>query len=163
MKSPLAGTLVMMGLGYASLEIKSQLSKGAERAWDNLPWTDKLIRSFDQSGAIAFYTDMLYTSIATSMAMTGQNYLDGYVKPKFPEEQGFFNTVNQFAGAGPSVAQDYYDTFSGLLGGDPKYIDDAIKMIPGMKLFWVRALTNGMLGKLDDSFDDEMYIGYGRY
>lgn len=163
MKSPLAGTLVMMGLGYASLELKSQLSEGSRRAWDNLPWTDKLIRSFDQSGAIAFYTDMFYTSIATSMAMTGENYLDGYVKPKFPEEQGFFNTVNQFAGAGPSVAQDYYDTFSGLLNGDPKYIDDAIKMIPGMKLFFVRALTNGMLGKLDDSFDDEMYIGYGRY
>ena len=59
MRSPLFGAIWMMGLGYGVLEIKSQLSSGSRRTWENMPFTDKLIRSFDQSGLAALYTDML--------------------------------------------------------------------------------------------------------
>ena len=163
LKSPIAGTLIMMGLGYASLELKSWLTTGSTIAWDNVPMTDKLMRAFDQSGAIAFYSDMLYTSIATSMALSGENYLDGFIGAKFPEEQGFFNAVNQFAGAGPSIVQDYTETFTGLIRGEEGSVYDAIKHIPGMKLWFMRTIADKIHQSLEGVYDDEQFIGYGRY
>jgi hypothetical protein len=162
MRSPLFGAIWMMGLGYAVLEIKSNFSSGSKRAWDGMPFTDKLIRSFDQSGLAALYSDMFYTSISSSMAMTGENYLDGYVKPKFPEEQGFFNSVNQFAGAGPSVSQDYYNAFNGLINGEKGSVEQAAKMIPGMRLWFMRYLVNSMQNAFDYESKDTI-SGYGRY
>tara|TARA_Y100000004_G_C8954412_1_gene430122 strand:- start:342 stop:3632 length:3291 start_codon:yes stop_codon:yes gene_type:complete len=162
MRSPLFGAIWMMGLGYAVLEIKSNFSSGSKRAWDGMPFTDKLIRSFDQSGLAALYSDMFYTSISSSMAMTGENYLDGYVKPKFPEKQGFFNSVNQFAGAGPSVSQDYYNAFNGLINGEKGSVEQAAKMIPGMRLWFMRYLVNSMQNAFDYESKDTI-SGYGRY
>lgn len=162
MRSPLFGAIWMMGLGYGVLEIKSNLTSGSKRVWDNMSFTDKLIRSFDQSGLAALYSDMFYTSISSSMAMTGENYLDGYVKPKFPEEQGFFNSVNQFAGAGPSVSQDYYNAFNGLINGEKGAVEQTAKMIPGMRLWFMRYIINSFQGAFDYESKDTI-SGYGRY
>ncbi len=163
MRSPLFGAIWMMGLGYGVLEVKSQLSSGSRRVWENTPFTDKLIRSFDQSGLAALYTDMFYTSISSSMAMTGRNYLDGYVRPKFPEEQGIWNSMNQFAGAGPSVMQDYYNAAAGLVEGQEGSIEDAINMIPGMRLFFIRYLVNTAKHAFEFPESKDGFSGYGRY
>ena len=142
MKSPIFGTMWMVGLAYLSLELKSQ---GSERAWDSLSYTDQFIRAFDYSGAAAIYTDFFYQSIATSMALTGENYLEGFVKEKFPEEQGIGNALTGVGGAGPSILKDYYDGFVEMTTGDPGF--EPLKPI-----------------HLDDAIDEDGgFVGFGRY
>ena len=49
MKSPIFGTMWMVGLGYLGLELKSQTSIGSERAWDQLPFSDKMLRNSSEN------------------------------------------------------------------------------------------------------------------
>ena len=165
MKSPLFGTLWMMGMAYMALEMKSQLTKGGERAWDNTPMSDKMIRAFDYSGAAGLYTDMFYTSMHTSMALTGDNYMEGLVRPKFPEEQDYMGAVTGLAGAGPSIAYDYYSAMNEMVTGDlGEGTKDLIRKLPYTKLWFLSQLTNEFSGALGNAIDDEGQIsGFGRY
>lgn len=164
MKSPLFGTLFMMGFAYTALELKSQLTVGGERAWDNTAFSDKMLRSFDYSGAAALYSDMFYTSIATSMAMTGENYMEGYVSAKFPEEQNYMSAVTGLTGAGPSIIQDYasagHEMITGDLGEGAK---DLIRKLPYTKLWFLSQLTNDFTNALSKGIDDGGIDGFRRY
>tara|TARA_R100000655_G_scaffold6587_4_gene18762 strand:+ start:336 stop:3578 length:3243 start_codon:yes stop_codon:yes gene_type:complete len=165
MKSPIFGTMWMVGLAYLSLELKSQTSKGSERAWDSLSYTDQFIRAFDYSGAAAIYTDFFYQSIATSMALTGENYLEGFVKEKFPEEQGIGNALTGVGGAGPSILKDYYDGFVEMTTGDfGQGAKETIRALPYMRLWFIHGLVNNMTSALDDAIDEDGgFVGFGRY
>lgn len=165
MKSPIFGTMWMVGLGYLGLELKSQTSIGSERAWDQLPFSDKMLRAFDYSGAAAIYTDFFYQSLAMSMALTGDNYLEGVVKPKFPEEQNLMNAFTAVGGAAPSIMQQYGEAFNEMLFGDfGEGAKDAIRTLPYMRLWFIHGLVNNMTSALDDAIDDDGgFAGYGRY
>ena len=165
MKSPIFGTMWMVGLAYLSLELKSQTSKGSERAWDSLSYTDQFIRAFDYSGAAAIYTDFFYQSIATSMALTGENYLEGLVKEKFPEEQGIVNALTGVGGAGPSILKDYADGFVEMTSGDfGQGAKETIRSLPYMRLWFIHGLVNNMTSALDDAIDEDGgFAGFSRY
>ena len=165
MKSPLFGTMWMIGLGYLGLELKSMTSTGSQRAWENLPMTDKLARAFDYSGVAAIYTDFFYQSMAMSMALTGQNYMEGIVRPKFPEEESYLNALTAVGGAGPSILQQYYEGMNELYEGNyGEGAKDLIRSLPYMRLWFIHGLVNDMTSALDSAIDDDGgFAGYGRY
>lgn len=105
-KNRAAGALTAIGLGYMAVSIKSNLSAGGSRQWDEMSYSDKFARSFDQSGLLALYSDLLYTSMNTSMALGRGNYMEGIIEPKFPQEESYIDAFTGVMGAGPSIAAD---------------------------------------------------------
>lgn len=145
-KNRMAGVLSAMGLGYLSIKIKSKLSDGAERQWEEMSQSDRFIRAFDQSGLLALYSDLMYTSINTSMALGKGNYLDGVVAPKFPQEEDYLDAFTGIAGAGPSIISDLtIDPARSFLNGEE---GDAVKQfwrsLPFMRLWFWKNEMNGM-------------------
>ena len=164
MKSPLFGTMWMMGMAYFALELKSRTTKGGERAWDDTAMSDKLIRAFDYSGAAGLYSDMFYTSMHTSMALTGKNYMEGIVSPKFPEEKSYVGAFTGLAGAGPSIAADYAAAMNEMLTGDlGEGTKDLVRKLPYTKLWFLSQLTNEFSSALGNSLDDDRIEGFRRY
>jgi len=100
------GALTAIGLGYMAVAIKSNLSEGGSRNWEEMAYSDKFARAFDQSGLMALYSDLLYTSMNTSMALGRGNYMEGILEPKFPQEEDYLDAFTGLAGAGPSIAAD---------------------------------------------------------
>ena len=79
--------------------------------WEEMGWRDRFVRSFDMSGVMALYSDILYTSLHTSLALGGPNITNGLISPKFPQEPNAIDALTGVAGAGPSWAAD---TISGM-------------------------------------------------
>ena len=108
--------------------------------------SDRFIRAFDQSGLLALYSDLMYTSINTSMALGKGNYLDGVVAPKFPQEEDYLDAFTGIAGAGPSIISDLtIDPARSFLNGEE---GDAVKQfwrsLPFMRLWFWKNEMNGM-------------------
>jgi len=87
-----------MGLAYLGMEIKYP-----DFVMDEMSLSDKIARSFDMSGMAALYSDAVYRSMETSMAMGGPDMSMGLLSPKFPQEKNYMDAVGSVLGAGPSV------------------------------------------------------------
>ena len=144
------GALTAIGLGYMAVAIKSNLSAGGARQWDEMEYTDKFARAFDQSGLLALYSDLLYTSMNTSMALGRGNYMEGFIEPKFPQEEDYLDAFTGLAGAGPSIAADLTikpieDFMNGNAGEGMKTF---VRSLPFMRVWlWkgdMNAITLGM-------------------
>lgn len=105
-KNRMLGITASMGLAYMSLAIRTP-----SFAWEEMGWRDRFARSFDMSGVMALYSDILYTSLHTSLALGGPNITNGLISPKFPQEPNAIDALTGLAGAGPSWAAD---TISGM-------------------------------------------------
>ena len=105
-KNRMLGITASMGLAYMSLAIRTP-----SFAWEEMGWRDRFVRSFDMSGVMALYSDILYTSLHTSLALGGPNITNGLISPKFPQEPNAIDALTGVAGAGPSWAAD---TISGM-------------------------------------------------
>ncbi len=105
-KNRMLGITASMGLAYMSLAIRTP-----DFAWEEMGWRDRFARSFDMSGVMALYSDILYTSLHTSLALGGPNITNGLISPKFPQEPNAIDALTGVAGAGPSWAAD---TISGI-------------------------------------------------
>lgn len=105
-KNRMLGVTASMGLAYMSLSIRTP-----DFAWEEMGWRDRFARSFDMSGVMALYSDILYTSLHTSLALGGPNITNGLISPKFPQEPNAIDALTGVAGAGPSWAAD---TISGI-------------------------------------------------
>jgi len=86
-----------MGLAYLGMEIKYP-----DYVMDNMSISDKIARSFDMSGMAALYSDAIYRSMETSMAMGGPDISMGLISPKFPQEKSYIDAATSVLGAGPS-------------------------------------------------------------
>jgi hypothetical protein len=139
------GVLAAMGLGYMTVKIKSK-----EWAWEEMSASDKFTRAFDQSGLLALYSDLMYTSIVTSMALGHGNYMEGLVKSKFNQEENMGDAITGVLGAGPSIAADLtINPFIDFVNGDyGEGMDSFLSNLPGMRLwFWkdeVNEMTRGI-------------------
>jgi hypothetical protein len=105
-KNRMLGITASMGLAYMSLAIRTP-----SFVWEEMGWRDRFVRSFDMSGVMALYSDILYTSLHTSLALGGPNITNGLISPKFPQEPNAIDALTGVAGAGPSWAAD---TISGM-------------------------------------------------
>lgn len=99
-KNRAIGVAAMMGLAYFSLKLKTP-----DYIWEDMSWRDKFARSFDSSGVAAIYSDIMYTSLHTALALGGPNITGGLISPKFPQQVSALDAVTGLAGAGPSWAQ----------------------------------------------------------
>jgi hypothetical protein len=99
-KNRAIGVAAMMGLAYFSLKLKTP-----DYIWEDMSWRDKFARSFDSSGVAAIYSDIMYTSLHTALALGGPNITGGFISPKFPQQVSALDAVTGLAGAGPSWAQ----------------------------------------------------------
>ena len=155
-KNIAAATVLSLGLGWLSLQIKSEFAtKAGERIWDNLSFTDQLARSFDASGLAALYSDLFYTSMNFSMALGGPDISNGLLQPKFPQKENVADAITAFGGAGPSIAVDYgrglLDFLDGNYGEGSKMI---LKNFPYMRLWFIKDRVNEIGNTLVD-IDDE--------
>ena len=155
-KNIAAATVLSLGLGWLSLQIKSEFAtKAGERIWDNLSLTDQLARSFDASGLAALYSDLFYTSMNFSMALGGPDISNGLLQPKFPQKENVADSITAFGGAGPSIAVDYgrglLDFLDGNYGEGSKMI---LKNFPFMRLWFIKDRVNEIGNTLVD-IDDE--------
>jgi len=143
-KNRAIGMATMMGLAYMVLQFKTP-----ENVWKNMSPQDKFARVFDQSGVMAIYSDIFYTSMHTSLALGGPNITGGFIGPKFREEGSLVGAASGLAGAGPSWAVDMaasmYDFGSGNYGAGAKTF---IRNLPFARMwFWkseVNQLTNAI-------------------
>ena len=116
MKNRWGGLATAIGAGYLSVMIKTP-----EWAWDKMEWEDRFARSFDQSGIMALYSDLFYTSMSTSIALGGPNISGGMLNPKFPPREGpmgMLDAATGVAGAGVSITTDYAEGVGQFLNGE---------------------------------------------
>lgn len=100
-KNRMIGVASMLGLAYMITGIRTP-----DYVWQDMSFQDKFARSFDMSGIAALYSDLLYTSIHTSLALGGPNITAGLISPKFPQKPSVLDAVTGIAGAGPSWTAD---------------------------------------------------------
>ena len=79
---------------------------------------DKFARAFDYSGIAPLYSDLIYTSIATSLALGGPNLTGGLLEAKYPQKPNTPDAIVAVLGAGPSIAVEYGRAFNDLIRGN---------------------------------------------
>ena len=100
-KNRTLGIATSLGLAYLSLKLRTP-----DFVWEEMSAQDRFARSFDMSGLMALYSDLMYTGMHTSLALGGPNITGGILSPKFPQEPSTLDAVTGLAGAGPSWATD---------------------------------------------------------
>jgi hypothetical protein len=155
-KNRTAAVTTAIGLGWLSLQIKSEFTTTAgEAMWDNMAWEDQLARAIDSSGILAMYSDLLYTSMNTSMALGGPDISMGLLQPKFPQEKDIGDAITSIGGAGPSIglelSRGMYEFTTGEYGRGSKQI---IKNLPYMRLWFIKDMVNELGNTLVDIDDD---------
>lgn len=146
-KSRMFGTMMSMGLGYMLLDIKTP-----DYILEDMPWQDRLARSFDYSGVAALYSDVMYTSMSTTAALGGPNITGGAIDMKYPQEPSLIDAALGLAGAGPSVGanivQGLYEMTTGEMGEGGKQV---IRNLPFARLwFWkdeMNQMTRALAGR----------------
>jgi len=153
-KNRMAGVLAAMGLGYMAVAIKSNLSAGGARQWDEMAYSDRFARAFDQSGLLALYSDLLYTSMNTSMALGRGNYMEGILEPKFPQDEDYIDAFTGVMGAGPSIAADLtINPLRDFLNGDAgEGMKTFARSLPFMRVWLWKGDMNSMTLGLSRSF-----------
>lgn len=148
-KNPMVGVLAAMGLGYLAVQIKTP-----DWAWEQMEWSDRFARSFDQSGLLALYSDLLYSSINTSMALGYDNYMEGIISPKFPQEEDYVDAAVGIAGAGPSIAVDLtVNPMASFINGEAgEGMKTFIRNLPFMRVWLWKDQMNAMTRGLEDLF-----------
>lgn len=156
-KNRAAASLLALGLGYVSLEVKSRWSGPAvEAMWDNMPLEDQLARSFDASGLAAMYSDLFYTAMNTSLALGGPDISMGLLQPKFPQQKNITDAFTAIGGAGSSIGVDLgrglTDFFiKGEYGAGSKQV---LKNLPFARLWFIKEYVNDLGNTLVDIDDD---------
>jgi hypothetical protein len=148
-KNPMTGVVAAMGLGYLAVQIKTP-----DWAWEQMEWSDRFARSFDQSGLLALYSDLLYSSINTSMALGYDNYMEGIISPKFPQEEDYVDAATGLLGAGPSIAVDLtVNPMASFINGEAgEGMKTFIRNLPFMRVWLWKDQMNAMTRGLEDLF-----------
>jgi hypothetical protein len=103
----------MLGLSYMAMQIRTP-----DVIWDNMNAQDKFARTFDMSGIMALYSDLLYTSMHTSLALGGPNITNGFISPKFNQAGSVADGLTGLSGAGPSWGFDMAKAVTTFASGD---------------------------------------------
>ena len=141
-----AASMAMI-LAYMSLKIKTP-----DWAWDEMSYSDKFARSFDQSGLAALYSDIYYTSMHTINAFGGPDIGLGVVGPKYRDTAS--EAVIGIAGAAPSIGFTYAQALKEMLVGDTGAgAKDLIRSLPFMRVYWWKDSVNEMTNALDANID----------
>ena len=132
-KGRMAGALLSLGLGYMLYNIKTP-----DWAQKESTYQDRFARAFDYSGLASLYSDIFYTSMATALALGGENFTGGGIQPRFPQKPSTLDAITGIAGAGPSIAADYgkglYEMVTGNIGEGAGQV---LKSLPFARiLFW---------------------------
>jgi hypothetical protein len=155
-KNQFLGIAISMGLGYMVLEAKTP-------DFVDLSVQDKIARAFDYSGTAALYSDLFYTGMQTSLALGGPNITNGFLQPRFPQEESAIDAATGILGAGPSIASDYarglHDIFTGNVGEGTKEI---IRNLPFARMWFWKGTMNNMTRMLESEIDEGV-AGFGRY
>lgn len=139
-----------IGLGYMSIYIKSQLTEGGRRNWENMEWEDRFARAFDQSGLLALFSDLYYTGMVTSAKLGGPDLGMGLIDPKFVDRtrEDTFGHVSSVAsdigGAGYSWGDSLiYDGLGEFVRGNyGTGAKNVIKDLPFARLWFLKGFVN---------------------
>ena len=112
-KNRTIGAATMLGLSYMAMQIRTP-----DVIWDNMNAQDKFARTFDMSGIMALYSDLLYTSMHTSLALGGPNITNGFISPKFNQAGSVADGLTGLSGAGPSWGFDMAKAVTTFASGD---------------------------------------------
>ena len=154
-KDKYLATAIAIGLGYMTLQYKTP---------DYVQMTpqEQFARALDYSGVAALYTDLFYTSMATSLALGGPNITGGFIAPRFPQEKDVAGGVIDLMGAGPSwahsVGSGMADLVTGNVGEGTKEI---VRMLPYARLWFIKDLVNQYTNMFESAVDGPE--GFKRY
>ena len=143
-KNRAIGATTMLGLGYMVLQYRTP-----DYIWDEMSPQDKFARTFDMSGIAALYSDLFYLSMHTSLALGGPNITNGFLSPKFNQQQNLADAITGIAGAGPSwgleMGRGMVNFASGNFGEGGK---DIVRNLPFARMwFWkdeMNQITNAI-------------------
>ena len=143
-KNRAIGATTMLGLGYMVLQYRTP-----DYIWDEMSPQDKFARTFDMSGIAALYSDLFYLSMHTSLALGGPNITNGFLSPKFNQQQNLADAITGIAGAGPSwgleMGRGMVNFASGNYGEGGK---DIVRNLPFARMwFWkdeMNQITNAI-------------------
>jgi hypothetical protein len=156
LKNKFFGTAIAMGLGYMVLQAKTP-------DFVEMSFQDQFARSFDYSGIAALHSDMVYTAMATTLALGGSNLTGGLLQPRFPQEKSYLDAVTGLAGAGPSIAADYGQGMHNLLTGNVgEGTKEIVKSLPFARVYWWKGFVNDMANAIEGTIDDRAR-GFGRF
>lgn len=139
-KARTLGAAMMAGIAYMGLQIRTP-----DYAWEQMSFEDKLMRTLDMSGLTSIYSDMLYTTIHTSLAFGLGNPTGGLISPKYGQKEDWAEGVAGLAGAGPSWM---LDTMRGLnemaFGNFGEGAKDIVRNLPLSNLWFLKGTVNEM-------------------
>jgi len=142
----LAASTAMI-LAYMSVKMKTP-----DWAWDEMSYSDRFARAFDQSGLAALYSDIYYTSMHTIDALGGPNIGLGIIGPKFRDTAS--EAVIGLGGAGPSIGFSYAQALHQMLIGDTGAgAKQLIRSLPYARVYWWKDSVNEMTNALDERID----------
>ena len=155
LKNQYIGTAMAMGLGYMVLQYKTP-------DFVEMSFQDQFARSFDYSGVAALYSDMFYTGMTTSLALSGPNLTGGVLQPRFPQKPSSLDAATGLLGAGPSISTDLalgaYDLVTGNPGEGTKEI---IRNLPFARMWFWKGKMNEFTRMLETEINEPS--GFGRY
>ena len=112
-RNRLMGVAAMMAMGYMVTAIRTP-----DYVWDNMSPQDKLARSFDMSGVAALYSDLMYTTMQTALAMGGPNLTGGILQPRYPQQPSAVDAITNVTGAASGWTADMIMSMMTFAGGD---------------------------------------------
>lgn len=112
-RNRLMGVAAMMAMGYMVTAIRTP-----DYVWDNMSPQDKLARSFDMSGVAALYSDLMYTTMQTTLAMGGPNLTGGILQPRYPQQPSAVDAITNVTGAASGWTADMIMSMMTFAGGD---------------------------------------------
>lgn len=137
-KNRAVGLVAGMGLGYMSMELRY-----SDWQMDQMTLADKIARSFDQSGYMALWSDLMYTAMSTSAALDGPDLGGGIINPKFPQQPNVYDAVAGIGGAAPSWVLDTSRAMGEFVNGNfGQGAALAVKQLPTANLFWIKDSVN---------------------
>lgn len=135
-----------MGLGY--LQYRARVPDYI-REKDN--WSTVFARSIDYSGLGSVYSDIMYQSIHTALALGMDNKTP--INPKYNQKKNLGEAITGVMGAGPSISYDFFMGFKDMVQGDVgKGGGKVISLLPFAKTIWWKRETADLaraFGRMD--------------
>ena len=153
LKNRFLGTAIALGLGYTVLQMKTP-------DWVEMSFQDQFARSFDLAGIAPLHSDLIYTAMATSMAVGGPNITGGALQNRFPQEKNYLDAATGLLGAGPSIGLEYARGMGNMLTGN---LGDGSKEFIGALPFSNVWIWKDLVNKYARLFGNELDSSFGRY
>ena len=113
LRNRVVGASSMLALGYLITQIRTP-----DFVWEEMSMRDRMMRAFDMGGLAALYSDIMYTSIETSLALGGPNPTFGVIQPRYTAGYDPVGAVTGLTGASTAWTASMIESMGLFMQGD---------------------------------------------